>query len=83
MLDIEIYEIALLPIIIGLVEIAKQFKIPAKYTPLVSIAIAEMISIVFVADGDYKKAVLVGLQLGLAAVGLYSGVKCIRSEKKK
>lgn len=75
-MEIRVYEIALLPIIIGLVEVIKQFGIPTKYMPLVSIFIAECISCTFLINGGgVKEAVLVGLQLGLTAVGLHSGVK--------
>lgn len=77
MFDFEVYGIALLPIIIGLVQVVKQFNIPNKYMPIVSIVIAEIISLFFImnGDGDYRKAILIGLQLGLAAVGLHSGYK--------
>lgn len=84
MFDYEVYGIALLPIIIGLVQLVKGFRIPNKYMPIVSIIIAEAISIFFMMNGDtdYKKAILVGLQLGLAATGLYSGVKNITQKNK-
>lgn len=75
MQNYEIYGIALIPIITGLVQIIKQFNIPNKYMPIVSIIIAEIISITFLSNGDYKKAALIGLQMGLASTGLYSGTK--------
>lgn len=80
----EVYGVALLPIIIGLVEIVKQFNIPKKYMPIISIVIAEAISLLFLMNGDtdYQKAILIGLQMGLAAVGLHSGVKNLTQRRK-
>jgi len=71
----EIYGIALLPIIIGLLEVIKLFKVPTKFIPLISLAIGILMGIFFIAPGEYPKAILLGIQLGLAAVGLHSGVK--------
>lgn len=81
-LDYEIYGIALLPIIIGLVQIIKAFNIPDKFVPVVSIVIGEIICCFFLIDGSVKQAVLMGLQMGLAAVGLHSGVKTMTNGKK-
>lgn len=74
-MDSSIYGVALLPIIIGLLEIVKMFKVPTKYIPLISLAIGILMGIFFIAPGEYPKAILLGIQLGLAAVGLHSGVK--------
>lgn len=85
MLEYEVYGVLLLPIIVGLVQIVKQLNIPNKYMPLISIGIAEAISLLFVMNGDadYRKAILIGLQMGLAAVGLHSGIKNLVPLKKK
>lgn len=48
----EVYGVALLHIIIGLVEIVKQFNILKKYMPIISIVIAEAISLLFLMNGD-------------------------------
>lgn len=71
----EIYGIALLPIIISLLEVIKLYKVPTKFIPLISLAIGILIALFFIAPGEYPKAILIGIQLGLAAVGLHSGVK--------
>lgn len=73
-MDIEVYEIALMPIIVGLVEVIKQFNIPSKYVPIVALVLGIIFGIVFVSDGDILQGVLVGISMGLGAVGLYSGV---------
>lgn len=74
-MDYSVYGVALLPVIIGLLEIIKAFKVPTKYIPLISLAIGILMGIFFIAPGEYPKAILLGIQLGLAAVGLHSGVK--------
>jgi hypothetical protein len=74
-MDYSIYGVALLPVVIGLLEIVKMFKVPTKYIPLISLAIGILMGIFFIAPGEYPKAILLGVQLGLAAVGLHSGVK--------
>ena len=76
-IDYEIFGVALLPIIVGLVEIIKQFNLPKRFVPIVAIVISEIVAIVFLSDGytEIKKAVIIGLQMGLASTGLYAGVK--------
>ncbi|WP_128894667.1 hypothetical protein [Longirhabdus pacifica] len=75
MLDFQVYDIALLPVIIGLVSILKSLGLPEKYAPLVAIALGVPIGLFYVSPADIGQGVLVGITLGLAASGLYSGTK--------
>jgi L-cystine uptake protein TcyP (sodium:dicarboxylate symporter family) len=71
----QIYDVAIIPLIVGVVELLKQLGLPTKFSALVAAILGIVIGIVYVAPGDILRGVLVGLSLGLAASGLYSGVK--------
>lgn len=71
----EIYDVAIIPLIVGVVELAKKLGLPDKFAAVLSAILGVVIGLVYVAPNDPAKAVLVGLSMGLAASGLYSGVK--------
>lgn len=71
----EVYGVALIPLIIGLVELMKWFGLPKKVTPIASLILGLIAGIVYVNPEDLKGGVLVGLMIGLSASGLYSGTK--------
>lgn len=71
----EIYDVAIIPLIVGIVELAKKLGLPDKFAAVLSAVLGVVIGLVYVAPDDPAKAVLVGLSMGLAASGLYSGVK--------
>lgn len=79
---LEIYNIAIVPLIIGIVELFKRLGLPNKYCPIVAIVCGLGIGI-FYLDVSIKEGILVGIMLGLSASGLYSGTKNIleRSEE--
>lgn len=70
----EYMELVLIPILVGLVEVIKQAGINERYIPIISIALGLIIGIIFTGL-DIKEGIITGLQLGLAAIGLYSGTK--------
>ncbi|MFO7294436.1 MAG: hypothetical protein C0P72_000275 [Clostridia bacterium] len=70
-----IYDVAIIPLIVGIVELLKQVGLPSKFAALVSVILGIVIGIVYLSPDDIKKGILVGLALGLAASGLYSGTK--------
>lgn len=72
---IEVYGVALIPLIIGLVELIKWFGLPKKLLPLASLVFGITAGIVYVNPEDIKAGILVGLMMGLSASGLYSGTK--------
>lgn len=74
--------IALVPLIIGLNQIAKMIGIKDKLIPIFSLLFGLALGIIFLSDGDIKSGVILGLYMGLSAVGLYSGVKNTSEEFK-
>ncbi|MFS8501313.1 MAG: hypothetical protein FWJ59_05840 [Caldicoprobacter sp.] len=70
-----IYDVAIIPLIVGIVELLKQVGLPSKFAALVSAILGIVIGMVYLSPDDIKKGILVGLALGLAASGLYSGTK--------
>jgi len=73
--DISVFDIALVPIIVGLAEIAKKVGFPQKFVPILNLALGLAAGFFYVAPADAREAALVGIALGLSASGLYSGVK--------
>ncbi|NBI28166.1 hypothetical protein [Chengkuizengella marina] len=76
-MDFQVYDIAIVPIIVALVQLAKQIGLSAKYQPVFSLVLGVATGIFYVAPGDPKQAILVGIVMGLAASGLWSGAKNI------
>lgn len=73
---LEIYDVAIIPIILGIVELFKRGGLPAKYSPFIGVIFGLLFGI-FYLSGDVKEGIVVGLMLGLSASGLYSGTKNI------
>lgn len=71
----EIYGVALIPLIVGLVEVLKILKLPNRLLPLASITFGLAGGIFYVEPGNIKVGIIVGLMLGLSASGLYSSSK--------
>lgn len=72
---IEVFGVALIPVIIGLVEVVKKLGLPNKVIPATSLVLGIVAGIVYVHPDNVLAGVLVGIALGLSASGLYSGVK--------
>lgn len=80
---------ATVPLIVALVQIIKMTGvIPEKYSPFVAIGAGILISFLLAHEQrDWSANILAGILFGLAASGLYSGVKAsahaIRADKHK
>lgn len=74
-MDKTIFGVALVPIIIGISEVAKRVGFPKKYVPVLNLALGVAAGFIYAAPSNPKEAALVGIALGLSASGLYSGVK--------
>ena len=70
-----IYDVAVIPLIVGIVELFKQIGLPSNFSAVVSLILGVVIGIVYISPNDIKKGILMGLALGVAASGLYSGTK--------
>lgn len=73
----EVYDVALIPLILGLVSMIKGFNIPKRYLPVISLFLGLLVGIFYVYPHDIKGGIISGLMLGLSASGLYSSTKNI------
>lgn len=71
----EVYDVALIAVIVGLVELLKGLGLKKKLLPVASLVFGLAAGIFYVYPGDLKGGIIVGLMLGLSASGLYSGTK--------
>lgn len=71
----EIYDVALVPIITGIVQVFKQMGLPRRFSPLLALLLGIAGGVFYVCPTDIKSGVMVGIVLGLSATGLYSGSK--------
>lgn len=74
--------VAFIPIIVGIVEVLKRLGLKDRYAPIASLILGLILAIIYAAEGDFKKGLLQGIYFGLAASGLYSGVKNVTEEIK-
>lgn len=75
----EIYDVAIIPLILAITELFKKVGLPAKYSPFVAVIFGLLAGIFYIAT-DIKEGIIVGLMFGLSASGLYSGSKNIKSK---
>jgi len=73
--EFNVYGIALIPVIVGLSELLKKSGLPAKFVPVASLILGLIFGITYMAPGELKRGILLGLVLGLSSVGLFSGTK--------
>jgi len=74
-MEYSVYDIALIPVIIALVGIVGKAGVPARWQPLVALVLGLAGGFIYIAPGDPRQAVLVGIVMGLSSIGAYSGVK--------
>lgn len=67
--------IAIIPLLIGILEIFKKVGLKGKYIPIFSVSLGIFIGIGLFGNGDMKTGIIQGTYIGLSAVGLYSGAK--------
>lgn len=85
-MDLELIgNISAVVIIIGIIQVFKAFGLETKLAPVVAIVLGLAMSFGYSFYGETKvfEAVVVGLALGLSAVGLYSGTKNTLQHLKK
>lgn len=73
--QLESYGIAMIPVVLGLVELMKRLGLPSKWAPLTSMALGLVSGFFYMAPGEPAKAILTGIVVGLGASGLWSGSK--------
>lgn len=75
-MDPVIYDVALIPATMGLVDVAKRAGLPSKYAPILSLGIGVALGIATSLD-NLQKGIITGIAIGLSASGLYSGTKAL------
>lgn len=70
-MEIEVNQLLIVPIILGLVEIAKKFSPPAQFLPVLALLLGIIGAFVF-PEPRPELTVVKGLVFGLAASGLWS-----------
>lgn len=73
----ELYDVVLIPLIIGMVELLKIYGMKKRLLPVMAMIFGIVAGIVYVYPHDMKAAILIGLMMGLSASGLYSGGKAM------
>ena len=73
--NMEYAGIAIIPLLIGILEVIKKLGINKKYIPIISLLLGIGTGILLFTDGDLKAGIIKGIYIGLSAVGLYSGGK--------
>ncbi len=84
----ELGGVVIVPLIVGLVEMAKRLGLSSRYAALLALAIGLAISVggwlaVQAGGRDLFDATLVGLALGLSASGLYSVARATRLKAER
>ena len=67
--------IAIIPLLIGLLEVFKKLGLNDKYVPIFSVVLGIGTGIALFSEGDLATGIIQGAFIGLSAVGLYSGTK--------
>ncbi len=78
---IEIYDVVLIPLIIGLVELLKRYGLKKKMLPIMAMLFGVVAGVMYVYPTNWKAGILIGLMMGLSASGLYSGGKTVVQNK--
>lgn len=71
----EVYGVAIVGLIVGLVEVLKKAGLPRRFLPLSSLIFGVAAGIFYIQPSDLKAGIIIGLMIGLSASGLYSGTK--------
>ena len=76
--------VAMVPLILALVQVAKMLNLPNKWAPILSIGIGIVLSFLFAHENpDLTDNILAGIIYGLSASGLYSGTKTMAHSESR
>ncbi|PIC63454.1 hypothetical protein CSV79_11710 [Sporosarcina sp. P13] len=73
----EITDVLLIPVIVGLVDALKGYGVEKRWLPVVSVLLGVGGGVLYLFPENWKLGVLSGVILGLSAGGLYSGGKVV------
>lgn len=74
-MNFEVYDIAIVPVIVALVSVMGQIGLPDRFKPVVALLLGVAGGFGYVSPDDWRQAAFVGVVMGLSAIGAYSGVK--------
>jgi hypothetical protein len=76
--------VAVVPLILALVQVAKMMNVPHKWSPILSIGIGILLSfLIGYENGSLTNNILTGIIHGLSASGLYSGTKSMAHSESR
>lgn len=73
----EAFGVLLLPLVLGVVEVAKRAGVPRRLLPLLALVLGVGLMGAVIYRPDAARVVVWGVTLGLSAMGLYSGGKAV------
>jgi hypothetical protein len=71
----------LIAVVVAITELVKQFEVPKKYLPIVSLVLGLAAGIFYV-GGTVKEQIMYGLMIGLSAAGLFDQTKIVKKGDK-
>lgn len=74
---LQVYDVVLIPLIIGMVELLKMYGMKRRLLPIMALIFGILGGIFYIYPNDPKAGILVGIMMGLSASGLYSGGKAV------
>ena len=78
---IEITDVVVVAVIMGLVQLTKKLEwLPVKYLPLLSLILGIVAGIIYF-DGPIENKVMFGIILGLSAAGLFDQTKIVTKKE--
>jgi len=79
---LEVYGVAIIPIVVGLVEVAKTGGLPNRFAPILALMLGILAGIFYLEPENVKEGVLKGVVVGLSSVGLYSATRNVVGKKQ-
>lgn len=75
MTEFAVNGIVIVPLIIGLVEVAKKLGLSDKLCPVLALALGTVVGVFCTTEISLQSRLVTGVALGLSSSGLYSGAK--------
>lgn len=74
-----LFGVAVVPAVVGLVEVCKDLGLPTRAAPAAAVVLGVLAAMAQLYEGQWPwiQAVVLGVSLGLSACGLYSGAKTV------
>ncbi|ARF70789.1 transposase (plasmid) [Paenibacillus larvae subsp. pulvifaciens] len=81
-MNIEITDVVIVAVIVGLVEMAKGIGLPVRLAPVLSVILGVVAGVIYLAPWDLKTGIMYGIISGLTSCGLYSaGKSAVKKEQ--